>query len=205
MFDLGNIFSDEGDPSGTIFRDVIMLALAGFIVIVLLLLPHINPPNKNASEETTPPGNIIVEIQWPDEIDVDIDLWVQAPGDVPVGYSNKGGVVFNLLRDDLGHFMDLLTINYENAYTRGIIPGEYTINLHVYRNSSGIYPVPVTIKVSKKADKNANFVTILTTKVRMEHENQELTVFRFDLNDIGDIKEGSLNTIFKPLRARQNQ
>jgi xanthosine utilization system XapX-like protein len=26
---------------------------------------------------------------------------VQAPGDVPVGYSNKSGGVFNLLRDDL--------------------------------------------------------------------------------------------------------
>ena len=204
MFDLGNIFSDEGDPSGTIFRDVIMLALAGFIVIVLLLLPHINPPTKKALDETTPPGNIIVEIQWPDELDVDIDLWVQAPGDVPVGYSNKGGVVFNLLRDDLGHFGDPLTINYENAYTRGVIPGEYTINLHVYRNNSKVYPVPVTVKVSKKLDKTANFVSMLTTKVKMEHENQELTVFRFDLNDIGDIKEGSLNTIFKPLRARQN-
>jgi len=31
-----------------------------------------------------------------------VDLWVQAPGDVPVGYSNKSGGVLNLLRDDLG-------------------------------------------------------------------------------------------------------
>jgi hypothetical protein len=35
------------------------------------------------------------------------DLGVQAPGDVPVGYSNKSGGVFNLLRDDLGKVMDM--------------------------------------------------------------------------------------------------
>ena len=35
------------------------------------------------------------------------DLWVQAPGDVPVGYSNKSGGVFNLLRDDLGKAKDM--------------------------------------------------------------------------------------------------
>ena len=31
----------EDDMSGTVFRDVIMLVLAGFVVTVLLLLPHI--------------------------------------------------------------------------------------------------------------------------------------------------------------------
>jgi hypothetical protein len=35
------------------------------------------------------------------------DLWIQAPGDVPVGYSNKSGGVFNLLRDDLGKAKDM--------------------------------------------------------------------------------------------------
>ena len=35
------------------------------------------------------------------------DLWVQAPGDLPIGYSNKSGGVFNLLRDDLGKAKDM--------------------------------------------------------------------------------------------------
>ena len=33
---------DDGDD-GTVFRDVIMLALLGFVTIVVLLLPHLNP------------------------------------------------------------------------------------------------------------------------------------------------------------------
>ena len=127
----------EEDETGTVFRDVIMLALAGFVAMVILLLPHINPPGKAAQENTQPPGNVIVEVRWPDELDSDVDLWVEAPGDIPVGYSNKGGVIFNLLRDDLGKRADATGMNYEVSYSRGIVPGEYTVNLHLYRNVTG--------------------------------------------------------------------
>ena len=34
------------DSSDTVFRDVIMLALAGFVAIVIILLPHLNAPGK---------------------------------------------------------------------------------------------------------------------------------------------------------------
>jgi hypothetical protein len=102
----------EEDAADTVFRDVVMLALAGFVVLVIMLLPHLNPPGAKTADDTTPPGNVIVEVRWPDEIDADVDLWVQAPGDIPVGYSNKGGAVFNLLRDDLGKRADVTGLNY---------------------------------------------------------------------------------------------
>jgi hypothetical protein len=123
----------DEDDGGTVFRDVIMLALAGFVAMVVLLLPHLNPPGKAALDNSQPPGNVIVEVRWPDEIDSDVDLWVEAPGDVPVGYSNKGGVIFNLLRDDLGKRADATGMNYEVSYSRGIPAGEYTVNVHLYR------------------------------------------------------------------------
>ena len=52
-------------------------------------------------------------------MDADVDLWVQAPGDISVGYSNKGSAVFNLLRDDLGKRVDVTGLNYETSYSRG--------------------------------------------------------------------------------------
>jgi hypothetical protein len=110
MFSLDQFDDDEG---GTVFRDVIMLALAGFVAMVVLLLPHLNPPGKAEEDHTAPPGNVIVEVTWPDAVDADIDLWVEAPGDRPVGYSNKGGAIFNLLRDDLGKRADVTGLNYE--------------------------------------------------------------------------------------------
>ena len=92
----------------------------------------------------------MVEANWPPDLDSDVDLWVQAPGDVPVGYSNKGGAVFNLLRDDLGQQLDLSGLNYESSYSRGIVPGEYTVNVHLYRNRAAVAAVPVTVVVSTK-------------------------------------------------------
>ena len=77
----------------------------------------------------------MIEARWPDGVDADVDLWVQAPGDVPVGYSNKGGAIFNLLRDDLGQRADATGMNYEVSYARGMPAGEYTANLHLYRNA----------------------------------------------------------------------
>jgi hypothetical protein len=191
----------EEDASGTVFRDVVMLALAGFVVLVIMLLPHLNPPGAKTSEATTPPGNVIVEVRWPDEIDADVDLWVQAPGDVPVGYSNKGGAVFNLLRDDLGKRADVTGLNYETSYSRGILPGEYAVNLHLYRNPSKAYPVPVTVVTSVKQVANDAARQLLASKVVLAREGEELTVYRFGLSEAGALVPGSVHSLHKPLRA----
>ena len=191
----------EDDAADTVFRDVVMLALAGFVVLVILLLPHLNPPGAQSAEGTTPPGNVIVEVRWPDEIDADVDLWVQAPGDVPVGYSNKGGAVFNLLRDDLGKRADVTGLNYETSYSRGILPGEYAVNLHLYRNPSKAYPVPVTVVTSVKQAADEAARQLLASKVLLAREGEELTVYRFGLSTAGALVAGSVHSLHKPLRA----
>jgi hypothetical protein len=191
----------EEDAADTVFRDVVMLALAGFVVLVILLLPHLNPPGANSADGTTPPGNVIVEVRWPDEIDADVDLWVQAPGDIPVGYSNKGGAVFNLLRDDLGKRADVTGLNYETSYSRGILPGEYAVNLHLYRNASKSYPVPVTVVTSVKQGASDTARQLLASKVLLAREGEELTVYRFGLSGAGALVAGSVHSLPKPLRA----
>jgi hypothetical protein len=105
------------------------------------------------------PGNVTVETQWPDKLDADVDLWVEAPGDVPVGYSNKGGRVFDLLRDDLGMAQDMTDSNHEVAYSRGAPAGEYTVNVHIYRGVNATYPVPVKVTVSVKPDSTKSSAT----------------------------------------------
>jgi hypothetical protein len=189
------------DAGGTVFRDVILLALCGFVAIVVLLLPHLNPPVKANDETTEPPGNVIIEIRWPDKLDTDIDLWVQAPGDVPVGYSNKGGMVFNLLRDDLGRRADPTELNYEIAYSRGIPSGEYTVNVHLYRNNETIYPVSVTVVASMRSDIDLSIQPLVETKVSLVRENEEITAFRFTINDMGKLVAGSVHSLQKDLRS----
>jgi hypothetical protein len=193
--------SFDDDDGGTVFRDVIMLALAGFVAMVILLLPHLNPRGEDAQASVEPPGNVIVEVRWPDELDTDVDLWVEAPGDIPVGYSNKGGAIFNLLRDDLGRKADATDLNYEVTYSRGIAPGEYTINVHLYRNSARVLPVPVTVVTSVKKTPTERARQLLASKVELVHEGQELTVYRFRLTEGGDLEAGSVHSLQRDLRT----
>ncbi len=192
----------DDDITSTVFRDVIFLALAGFVAMVLLLLPHLNPP-ATAHEGLPAPGNVIVEISWPEKIDADVDLWVQAPGDVPVGYSNKGGLLFNLLRDDLGGQADVTNVNYEVSYSRGIEAGEYIVNVHLYRDMSNQLPVTVAVSVSVKSSPQVAAKRILATNVLLKHQGQETTAFRFELDGKGKLVPGSVHDLPKPLRTRK--
>ena len=198
MHDLGGFDDDEG---GTVFRDIIMLALAGFVAMVMLILPHIQRPGEAKEETTDPPGNVIVEMRWPDGLDSDVDLWVEAPGDQPVGYSNKGGVIFNLLRDDLGKRADATGMNYEVSYSRGIVPGEYTVNVHLYRNTAKVLPIPVTVVTSVKKNPRESARQLLASRIELSREGQELTVFRFRLNESGDLVPDSVHSLQRGLRT----
>ena len=75
----------DDDAWGTVFRDVILLALIGFVAMVVILLPHVVPAKKQ-TEDQKAPGNIVVEMHWPSNMPVDVDLWVKAPNESPVGF-----------------------------------------------------------------------------------------------------------------------
>lgn len=192
---------DEADDGDVVFRDFIMLTLSGFITLTVLMLAHIGMPQARPSDaDAAAPGNVLIEVNWPNEIDADVDLWVQAPGDVPVGYSNKGGALFNLLRDDLGHQLDASGANYEVSYSRGLVPGEYTVNAHLYRNRSDADTVPVTVVASVKQGPEAMTRQLLASQATLDREGKELTVFRFKLDERGGLVPGSVNSLPRPLR-----
>ena len=197
MHVLGHLDDDDG---GTVFRDVIMLALLGFAAFVIMLLPHLNPPTTDAAA-AEPPGNVLVEVRWADEVDADVDLWVEAPGDRPVGYSNKSGRLFNLLRDDLGHSNDATALNYEVAFSRGVRPGPYTVNLHLYRNRSGGLPIEATVVVRVKSDNDGPLRLVSEKQITLTSVGQELTVVRFDLDSRGRLVPNSVHTLPRALRA----
>lgn len=198
----GHDLFDEED-SWAAFRDVVTLGLLVFVAMVILLLPHIRPEAKAAAqaEGVASPGNVMIEARWPDELDADIDLWVRAPGDVPVGYSNKSGLIFNLLRDDLGRNADPTKLNYEVTYSRGIPPGEYAVNLHLYRNKSMVAPIPVTVVTSVKKPDGETTRQLLATTVDLDREGQETTVYRFRLSEAGELEAGSVHSLPVQLRS----
>jgi len=218
-----NPFEYDNESTSTVFRDIIFLALAGFVVVLILIISFINPPTKIADQDIPPPGNMMVELFWDDQYDLDIDLWVQGPSDIAVGYPSKSGKLFDLLRDDLGFYRDKSDRNYEISMSRGLVSGEYTINVmffsnkHIHHfNSSGLgspqnnkraiikgtpptMPIKVEIVVSIKKDKNESMIKIIDTVVELKIEGEEKTAANFKLDEDYNLIHTSVNTIFNPL------
>ncbi|WP_159585948.1 hypothetical protein [Chelativorans xinjiangense] len=173
-----------------IFTDFLFLAL-----LAMLLL--INPPTE--ADTATPPGNMSVTIVWPEGSD-DVDLWLIGPGQAkPVGYSNRGGSLWNLLRDDLGTSSDPMPLNMEHAYSRGLPAGEYIINLHGFRLPNS----PVTVAVEVRKGEFGRRQALLFQETVVLRAAQEKTVVRFKLDGDGDVIPGSVDHVFRPLRSRR--
>ncbi|MBP2290444.1 hypothetical protein [Azospirillum rugosum] len=208
-----NDFLGEDQTGVLVARDLLTLLLCGFVACAVLAVPFINEAKKtegnqnnssSAAAGTEPPGNVIIEARWDDKLRTDVDLWVQAPGDVPVGYSNKSGLIFNLLRDDLGAYADPTEINFETSYSRGIPPGEYAVNVHLFRNLENAFPIWVRVVARVKTENESGAATVAATRVRLDHEGEEVTAFRFNLTEKGELVPGSLNAVSKPLRSAKN-
>ncbi|MHA1599460.1 MAG: hypothetical protein ACTSW2_01440, partial [Alphaproteobacteria bacterium] len=104
---------------------------------------------------------------------------------------------------DLGGQSDVTDINYEVSYSRGVPTGEYTVNVHLYRDMSGRLPIQVTLAVSVKTKPQVAAKRILTTKLELQHQGQEITAFRFTLDEDGKLVPGSVHDLPKPLRSKK--
>lgn len=194
--------NSSGDEINVVFRDMLTLALAGILVILMILLPHINPPKKENSEDIKTPGNLIVELIWDKNINVDLDLWVAGPSGGPVGFSNQNGKLFNLLRDDLGNFNDITELNYENSFSRGIPDGKYSVNVHWYTNSAKVEQVNARIVVSiKKNETRTTTKKVLTREITLTDVGREVTIFNFMIED-GELIPETVNS--EPVRMVSN-
>jgi hypothetical protein len=186
-----------------LYRDMLFVCLMMFVVMVILMLPFINDPKEHQATDE-PPGSIIFAITWP-EGDTDVDLWMMGPGEVnPIGYSNKGGRLLNLLRDDLGSQPDATPLNYESGYSRGAPPGEYFATVHCFR--CPVVPVKVTAEIrSNQTDKGGKGTVVLfTSTLELSREGQERTIARFKLDAESNLIPGSIDFTHKSLRSAKS-
>lgn len=194
--------------SKTILGDVVFNMLMVF-ALLFIILPHHPKKEEAKTQEVKSAGDMMVEIHWTDNVDIDIDLWVKSPDDErPVGYSNRAGKTFNLLRDDLGKSNDSTTRNYEMAYSRGLPPGEYVINLHYFADrepGAATHEVPVDVIISIKTatdDKTTGGMRqAITRKAILRERGEELTVVRFTILENGELDKESINDFYQELRT----
>lgn len=176
-----------------------LLALA---VILLALFVLASPPRPKAAEDQKTPGELAVMLFWPDDLDVDLDLWVQTPGARPIGYSRQNAATANLLRDDLGFTNDPSQRNFEVAYSRVLPAGEYVTNVHVYSARAAVFPIPARVIVQARIA-GAPTATLAAVDVPLRHPGEEATAVRFRLDAHGVVVPGSVNSLPRRLRDAQ--
>lgn len=180
------------------YRDLLFTMMVAYMAMAAMSLII---TSKITKTESVSPGNILIELFWDKNKNADVDLWVQAPNEKPVGYSNKSSVVFNLLRDDLGNSSDPESRNQELVVGRGLHPGEYIVNVHMYHARDPV-PIDAIVKISiDRMASGAGTSIIALEKVTFTRNGEELTALRFTLDRDGYLVRNSINKVFKELRS----
>lgn len=190
----------------TSFLDLLFNMLLAFVAMFILSFAMINISKTTKNFESK--AEYIITVTWPNDFDDDIDVYLQDPEKHLVMFKRKEDGLMHLDRDDLGFTNDIIeTINGPIKYDenreivtiRGIISGEYTLNLHAFRKKDQ-RPTPVTVKIEKI---NPTFRTVFSKQIIIAKEGEEKTVTRFTLDKKGDMV--SVNTLQKSLTKAFNE
>lgn len=188
----------EGGLVATLFgvNDLLNTLVACLLVIVAILIVQVKK-SAEAETQSVPPGSVSVYAFWRDGVNVDVDLHMASPDGEHVFFSHMADRIWNLLRDDLGTTGDNTPRNFENAYARGLIPGEYVINLHLYRGNATDLPITVDaeVRITTFDYANAQPNVIINKAVILTHQGDEQTVLRFTIGADGYLVPGSMSDL----------
>tara|TARA_B100000953_G_C18027784_1_gene422240 strand:+ start:2166 stop:2771 length:606 start_codon:yes stop_codon:yes gene_type:complete len=173
------------------FTDLLFNILLGFVFLFFLTILFINPITKLGNVNLK--AEYIITVDWKDNLPDDIDLWVRDPNGEIVSYLKKDAGWLHLDRDDQGIINDkiiinnkevIYPINREVVTLRGIIPGEYTVNLYLYEHKSG-RPIDAKLIIEKV---NPSLKLVFFNNVSLKEKDTELTIAKFRLDSVGNFK-----------------
>lgn len=168
------------------YRDLLTALVVVYMAMAALALIAAS----KATTQAVTPGSVMFQMTWDQGAKADVDLWVQAPGEQPVGYSHPAGPHCNLLRDDLGPPVDPESRNLELTVCRGMPDGEWIANVALYADRGGKLPITATVKAIRGGPNGAE--ELVKRTVTLAHEGEELTVFRFTTRN-KDLVPDSIN------------
>lgn len=172
------------------FTDLLFNALLGFTFLFLVAIMFMNPEAKSGIID--PKAEYILTITWEDNSPDDVDIWVEDPEGQVLWFRTPEAGLLHLDRDDRGLVNDVITINGEEVQNplnqevvtiRGVVKGEYVVNLHYYASETGT-PVDVNVRLVKV---NPKLEVIYYGTVNLEERGDEKTALRFKIGRDGDI------------------
>jgi len=183
------------------------LQIVAFLFFIALLA--ISPDAKEGKIDSK--AEFIITMDWPDSHPDDLDMFVQDPIGNIAWYRHREAGFLTLDRDDRGGANDFILVNgrkipspirEEIVTLRGIVAGEYTVNVSHFQATTGL-PVGATVKVQKL---NPTAQVIFDDKVTLDHTGDEKTAVRFRLDAEGRVidvhrRPKSLLETFRNVRA----
>lgn len=178
---------DAFDPFSVVLFKALQVLAFLFFIALLIVAPKAKEGKVDSKAE------FLITVDWPDNHPDDIDTFVQDPlGNVAWFRRREAGFMV-LDRDDRGGINDFVMVNGNKQLTatrqelvsiRGIVAGEYTVNVYHFTALTG-QAVPVTVTVQK-----LNPVAKIIAKETVELEKgstEERTAVRFTLNAKGEV------------------
>ena len=166
------------------------LQVVAFLFFIALLV--INPEAKQGKIDTK--ADFIITMTWPDSHPDDVDLYAEDPLGNIVWYHVREAGFMVLDRDDRGGLNNSIVVDgkrmsspirQETVSIRGIIAGEYTVNVNHYLATTNA-PVPVSVKVEKV---NPTVEVVHYDTFMVDHAGQEKTAVRFRVVDSGRVTD----------------
>lgn len=183
----------------TAYIDLLINLLTGTVVLFILTTLLIAPITKN-TEGIKKNADYVLTLEWPNDIDCDVDLWVRDPLNNIVSYRFPEAGLMYFERDDMGKRRSIFELdgkeividpdNKEFVTLRGTFKGEYVINLHVYScinkmtnlalPQGYLVDIPVILEVVKI---NPTYSVVKHIEMKMDSVWQEKTAVRFVMDD----------------------
>lgn len=201
-----NRHSDDTEIAIANFALTFAKALLVFCVIMFVVVSA----QKQSEEGIRPNMDFMIRLTWALSLESDVDIWIRTPDGKILYFGNQEAAPLSLERDDLGYFVPsesdsenvTITEAEEVVAIRGIVPGEYVINAHLYRYRLGerlTSPLPVTLQIDRI---NPFYQTIFRATKTFRSEREEIHIVRFRINadgTVSDVRE-DLPTIIRELR-----
>ena len=193
------------DPLGVmLFKALQVIAFLFFIALLA-----VSPDSKDGKVDSK--AEFLITMDWPDNHPDDLDLFVQDPIGNIAWYRHREAGFLTLDRDDRGGVNDFIIVNGKKILSpireeivtlRGIVAGEYTVNISHFQATTG-QPVAASVKVQKL---NPTVQVVFDNKLMLDHSGQEKTAVRFRLDTEGKVidvnqRSKSLLETFRNVRA----
>jgi hypothetical protein len=159
-------------------------------------------PIAAKTEGVKPKAEFLIQMDYPVDRDVDLDLWVVGPTRKPVFYGSRQVGCADLDRDSLGFNTSLVTLaddtkvraksNVETTTLRCVENGHYdvAVNLFSYHGDTG-EPITAHVEITGL---NPNVKTLWAGDATLKHLGETDNVVSFNLD-----KDGHVTLVSVPL------